>query len=430
MLNQNLIQRTNRIAERIEILANISDNPDNLVRTYGSKALDEANKVVVEWMQAAGLETRIDTIGNVRGRLAATNNSNKVFVMGSHLDTVKNAGKYDGPLGVLMALDVVESLNKTEQERPFNIEVVGFCDEEGVRFTTTYLGSSALSNTFQESWLYLEDDAGISLGEVIEQRGGNAQEIEAECLSSDECLGYYEVHIEQGPILENEAISVGVVTAIAAQTRVDLRFIGKAGHAGTTPMDADARQDALCAAAEFVIAVENYSKLSDREITATVGKLTVKPNVSNVIPSEVHCSLDLRSPENKGMHVALDELKGITTRFCKKRNIDFKWLVLQQNEGVLFDPYLYEMLGKAALKAGMPKVVNLTSGAGHDAVALSSIMPVSMLFVQCKEGISHHPDEFVAFEHIKDGLGVSDCFVTELMASYQKELVSQKEMNV
>lgn len=425
---QNLTQRTKRIAERIETLAKISDEPHNLERTYGSKALDKANKVIVEWMKAAGLETRIDTIGNVRGRLASTNNSSKVFVMGSHLDTVKNAGKYDGPLGLLMALDVVEELNKRNEDRPFNIEVVGFCDEEGVRFTTTYLGSRALSNTFEEAWLSLEDDAGIRLGEVIKNKGGNSKNIEKESLSADECLGYYEVHIEQGPILEEEKVSVGVVTAIAAQTRVNLQFIGKAGHAGTTPVNS--RQDALCAAAEFVIAVENYSKLSDRGVIATVGKLSIEPNVSNVIPSEVHCSLDLRSPNNKGMYLALDELKGITTRFCQKRNIDFKWLVLQQNEGTLFDPFLCELVEKAVLKAGIPKLVSLTSGAGHDAVALSSIMPVSMLFVQCKDGISHHPDEFVAFEHIRDGLSVSDCFVAELVTSHQKQLVSQKEMNI
>jgi hydantoinase/carbamoylase family amidase len=427
MPNQDLTQRARRIAERIEILAKISDEPNNLVRTYGSSALDRANNVLVEWMQAAGLETSIDTIGNVRGRLSSSNHSKKVFVMGSHLDTVKNAGKYDGPLGLLIALEVVEELNRTNQHRPFNIEVVGFCDEEGVRFTTTYLGSSALSNTFKEAWLSLEDDAGVSLEEVIQERGGDTRKIEAESLSPEECLGYYEVHIEQGPVLETEAVSVGVVTAIAAQTRVDLRFIGKAGHAGTTPMNL--RQDALCAAAEFVAAVENYSKLSDSNVIATVGKLSVKANVSNVIPSEVHCSLDLRCPENKGMYLALEELEGITTRFCKKRNIDFKWLVLQQNEAVLFDPFLYKVLGDAALTAGMPKLVHLTSGAGHDAVALSSIMPVSMLFVQCKDGISHHPDEFVAFEHIKDGLSVSDCFVTELVTSHQKQLVSQNEMN-
>ncbi|BDS09707.1 M20 family metallo-hydrolase [Aureispira anguillae] len=427
MPNQKLIQRVKRIAERIEILAHVSEEPNNLVRTYGSQALDRANQLVVEWMQAAGLKTTIDTIGNVRGRLPATNNSNKVFVMGSHLDTVKNAGKYDGPLGLLIALDVVEELGKTHKYRPFNIEVVGFCDEEGVRFTTTYLGSSALSNTFQESWLDLRDDAGISLAEVIQEKGGDVQKIQEESLSSDECLGYYEVHIEQGPVLENETISVGVVTSIAAQTRVDLRFIGKAGHAGTTPMDA--RQDALCAAADFITAVENYSKLSDQEITATVGKLTVEPNVSNVIPNEVHCSLDLRSPNNQGMYLALEELEGITANFCEKRKIDFKWTVLQQNEAVFFDPYLYKLLEEAVLEVGMPKLVRLTSGAGHDAVALSPIMPVSMLFIQCKDGISHHPDEFVAFEHIKDGVCVSDCFVAQLIASYQKQPILQTTIN-
>ncbi len=427
MFYKSLTKRTERIVRRIEILAKISDAPNHLLRTYGSTALEKANAVVAEWMEAAGLEVYIDTIGNVRGRLPATNNSTKVFVLGSHLDTVKNAGKYDGPLGVLIALDIVEELKKKGGPRPFNIEVVGFCDEEGVRFTTTYLGSSALSNTFREEWLELEDDDGISLGEIIEQRGGSLEAIQNEGLSAKDCLGFYEVHIEQGPILEKENISVGVVTSIAAQLRAEIRFTGKAGHAGTTPMDM--RQNALCAAAQFILATESYAKSSNGEIIATVGKLSSSPNVSNVIPNEAHCSLDLRSHDEASINKALEDLKAITVDCCNKREIAVDWNVLQQNGSVFFEPHLCKLLERASQKAGIQEVIKLVSGAGHDAVALSHIMPVCMLFVQCRDGISHHPDEFVAFEHIQEALSVSDFFMCDLVNFHQNQILSRKVFN-
>lgn len=418
MPNQKLIQRTLHLVKKMEALALVSEEQTCLTRTYGSDAIKRANHLVMKWMEEAGLETKIDNIGNVRGRLESNNYSNKTFLLGSHMDSVKNAGKYDGPLGLLIALDVVAQLKQTDN-LPFNIEVVGFCDEEGVRFTTTYLGSSALSNTFENEWLDRRDDLGISLGELINKNGGEPSKIPSDALHPEECLGFYEVHIEQGPVLEKKNIPVGIVTSIAGQTRLEIIFKGKAGHAGTTPMSM--RQDALCAAAVFISAIEHYAKDLSIPLVATVGKLITGPNVSNVIPEEVIFSLDVRSPENEIMEKALHELEGTAIKICEERNLTLNWKILQKNKPVYCDSGMCNLLQKAITKAGIDKIIKLPSGAGHDAVALSKIMPVSMLFVQCKDGISHHPDEFVKFEDIKAALSVSDNFVKELIHFHQSQ---------
>jgi len=413
---KDLNERTLHLIEKMEALALVSEDQTCLTRTYGSEAIKRANNLVLKWMEKAGLETRIDNIGNVRGRLESTNFSDKTFIFGSHMDSVKNAGKYDGPLGLLMALDVVAQL-KQKDKLPFNIEVVGFCDEEGVRFTTTYLGSSALSNTFENEWLDRKDDLGISLAELIKKNGGDPTKIPNDALHPDECLGFYEVHIEQGPVLEKKEIPVGIVTSIAGQTRLEIHFKGKAGHAGTTPMSM--RQDALCAAAEFISFIELYSKDLTIPLVATVGKLITAPNVSNVIPEEVICSLDVRSPKNEIMENALHDFEKTATKICEERNLTLDWTVLQKNKPVYCDSDLCNLLEKAISKTGINQIIKLPSGAGHDAVALSKIMPVSMLFVQCKEGISHHPDEFVKFDNILAALSVSDNFVRELIQVHQ-----------
>lgn len=417
MLTENLIKRTKLLSDRIETLAKISEKSNCLTRTYGSNALRTVTKLVEEWMLDVGLETRIDNIGNIRGRLSATKPTNDVFVIGSHLDTVKDAGKFDGALGFLLALSMVEELIEKNTYLPFNIDIVGFCDEEGVRFTTTYLGSSVLSNTFEEAWLSREDEQGVRLGELIKANGGDCTQILSDGYHTENCLGFYEVHIEQGPVLENEALSVGIVTSIAGQTRVEVKFKGKVGHAGTTPIYL--RKDALCAAADFVTLVENYAKNAKGTVIATVGKFLTSPNVSNVIPGDVLCSLDLRSPDNQKMNEGLEALRLKTLALCKERGITLSWDVLQQNESVTCDEQLSALLEKAVGKKN--KVLKLASGAGHDAVMLSKVMPVSMLFVQCKDGLSHHPDEFVEFNDMCIALDVSDTFMDVFLADYQEK---------
>lgn len=414
---KSLIIRTQQIVKRINTLAQISESPHCLTRTYGTEALSKANNLFCNWMQAAGLQIKRDTIGNVRGKLTASHSTPQTFFMGSHLDSVRNAGKFDGPLGLLIALDVVEQLSEAGVELPFNIEVVGFCDEEGTRFTTTYLGSSVLSNTFEPKWLARQDDTGMSIGELVKRQGGDPTHIPKEGLQAHECIGYYEVHIEQGPVLENADIPVGIVTSIAGQSRVEIEFKGKAGHAGTTPMNM--RQDALCAAASFVVEVENYAQASENPLVATVGKLVNCPNAPNVIPSSVVCSLDLRSPDNEVMYQAIEDLEAVANQICEARNLNLDWTLLQQNKAVYCDAQFCELLAEAIEQTAVEKVIKLASGAGHDAVALSKIMPVSMLFVQCKDGISHHPDEFVKFDDICAAVRVSELFVKGLIKTHQ-----------
>ncbi len=428
MLIENFRERTQNIVQRIEAMAKVSEDKNCLTRSYGSGTFQKVTQLMLNWMHEAGLTTRIDNIGNVIGRLEATIPTDKTFIIGSHLDTVKNAGKFDGQLGLLIALDIAEQLNQFETDLPFNIEVVGFCDEEGVRFTTTYLGSSVLSNTFQKEWLNRRDDEGLSLAEVIKKNGGDPDYIPRDAINADECLGFFEVHIEQGPVLEKNRVPVGIVTCIAGQTRVEVKFMGKAGHAGTTPMNM--RQDALCAAVDFISEVEKYALNSNKSVIATVGKLITKPNVSNVIPSEVICSLDLRSPDDNAMFEALAALENKANQICKMRKLWLDWTVLQQNEAVGCDPLLCDLLEQAISQSGIEKIIKLSSGAGHDAVALSAIMPVSMLFVQCKEGISHHPDEFVKVEDISAALQVSELYLKELIRFHQLPISIEVEEEV
>ncbi len=256
--------------KRCEELGAISDEPGCLTRTFHSAAMQRANALVGSWMRAAGLEVREDAAFNLIGRWACGNPGARTLMFGSHLDTVRDAGKYDGPLGVLAALAVVEKLRAENAVLPFHVEIIGFSDEEGVRYQTTYLGSRAMAGTLTKR------DLGI-----VEEKG-----IERARRDRRELLGYAEVHIEQGPVLEAEKIAVAVVTGIAGQSRLRVEFIGNAGHAGTVPMKL--RRDALCAAAEFVLAVERCG------ITATVGKIEAQPGASNVIPGHVALSLDVR----------------------------------------------------------------------------------------------------------------------------------------
>ena len=267
-----------RVLERCDRLAEVSEEAGRLTRRFGTDAMREANELVGGWMREAGLEVREDPLRNLIGRRG----DGPVLMLGSHLDTVVDAGRYDGPLGVLVALEAVERV-----ARP--IEVVGFADEEGVRFGTAYLGSSALAGRFDPAWLELRDEEGVRLGDLVGELGP----------PRDDVLGYVEVHIEQGPVLERLGEPVGVVTAIAGQSHAEVTFAGEAGHAGTVPHDA--RRDALTAAAEWILAVEQAG--------GTVGRATVEPNVRNVIPARVTASLDLRHPDDATRRAAVDDLR-------------------------------------------------------------------------------------------------------------------------
>ena len=286
--------RTRKILQRIDELARISEEPDQLTRTFGSSAMRRANDLVAQWMNEAGLKTGTDAIGNVIGRPRATWPGRKTLLLGSHLDTVRNAGKYDGPLGVILAVAAVEEFSREDLPLPFDVAVIGFADEEGVRYQTTYLGSGVMAGTFDLKDLERRDAAGISLRDAIRAFGGDPENLSSAEWPRTNLIGYLEAHIEQGPVLEVNNLSVGVVTTISGQSRLQIRFLGRAGHAGTTPMHL--RADALCAAAEFILAVEARARKTSG-LVATVGRIQVEPGAGNVIPGAATLTLtcDIKS---------------------------------------------------------------------------------------------------------------------------------------
>lgn len=403
--------RTTKIITRINGLADITEVPDMVVRMYGTDAFMEGRKLVKKWMDAARLETSFDNIGNVRGKYICGKAGAKTLVIASHIDTVVNAGKWDGPLGVIMGLDIIENLIADKIDLPFNIELIGFVDEEGVRFHTTFLGSKAIVGNFDETWLSKKDKDGIELKSAIKKMGGDAGKLNKDAIAKNDWLGYFEIHIEQGPVLWEKDIPIAVVDAIAGQKRMQLTFKGMAGHAGTVPMDM--RQDALCCAAETIAAVEQFGLANKESIVATVGKLEVVNAASNVIPGEVVCSLDLRSADEKKLETSCVALKELIEIICAKRQIALTWEVVQSSASTLCDNKFVGLLKDSITRSNF-ETISLVSGAGHDGVAISEIAPICMLFVRCFKGISHNPLENVEAKDIAAALKVSDLFLQHL----------------
>jgi allantoate deiminase len=407
-MQQLYITRAERIMQRIIQLAAISEDSDGVTRTFGTAAFLDGRSLVRSWLEAAGLPTRVDSIGNLRARLVSTNPAAKTFVLASHIDTVVNAGKFDGPLGVLMALDVLEQLIEQQMALPFHVELIAFSDEEGVRFHTTYLGSKVVAGSFDHSWLTRPDAGGITLARALETMEADAARIADDAIPAADWLGYFEMHIEQGPVLWERQIPVALVTGIAGQMRVELTFRGMAGHAGTVPMDM--RQDALCAAAEFVLIAEQFALSHGRGLVATVGKLSLSNAASNVIPGEVTCSLDLRSPDADQLAAAYEALKTYTEAIASQRTVALDWNLIQQTAPAACSTDLNETLAEAIADAGH-EVVALVSGAGHDAVPISAVAPVTMMFIRCYKGISHNPLENVELVDLAAALEIADRFL-------------------
>lgn len=409
--------RADKILDRINKLANVSEDPGCITRTYGTPAFIKGRQLFEHWMREAGLETRIDNIGNVRARLETEIKGAKTFVIGSHIDTIINAGKFDGPLGVLIGLEIIEGLKRSGIDIPFNIELIAFCDEEGCRFHSTYLGSAVVAGSFDDNLLDVKDKAGISLRQVIESNGGDVNKLSKDAIAKQDWLGYFEIHIEQGPVLFERNVPVGIVTAIAGQYRAGVVFNGVAGHAGTVPMNM--RRDALACAAEFILLAENVAKESEGAVVATVGKTHIINAASNVIPGEVICSLDARSADAEKLDQFYHRIKAMTVDLCRKRNIVPEWSFIQGGKPVTCDARMRNLLKEAVGEAGY-EVIELVSGAGHDAVPISGASPVSMLFVKCFKGISHNPDENVEADDIAAAIKVSDNFIRQLISQYGK----------
>jgi allantoate deiminase len=380
------------IVGRINELAAISETPEHLARIFLTREHHAAADLVLGWMREAGMLASLDAIGNVGGRYEGDRPGLPCLMLGSHYDTVRDAGKWDGPLGLITAISCVADLHRRGRRFPFAIEVTGFADEEGVRFASTLLGSRAVAGSFNERVLADRDEAGISMREALIQFGLDPDHIGAAARAPSELLAYIELHIEQGPVLEVERLPVGVVTAISGATRLAASLTGMAGHAGTVPMAL--RHDALTGAAECIVAIEELCRTDPGGLVGTVGYIHANPGATNVIPGQVSFTMDIRAPTDTHRRKAVADIVRRIESIAKGRKLKLQVDVTHENRTVPCAPWLRSQIAEAIAAEGF-RVFELPSGAGHDGMAMIDIADVGMVFVRCRGGISHHPDEHV-----------------------------------
>lgn len=379
-----------QVMDWAETLGGISDSADNLTCAYMTPAHRRTAHQLCEWMREAGMDAHIDAAGNVVGRYAAARPDARTLMTGSHYDTVRNGGKYDGRLGILLPIALVRHLNGRGERLPFHLEVVGFAEEEGVRFRSTFLGSSAITGRFDPALLEQQDSDGLSMRAALRAAGHDPAQIGALARDPASLLGFVEVHIEQGPVLLELGLPVGVVTAIAGSSRYLVELTGVASHAGTTPMGM--RRDAAAAAAEIVLLVEGRCN-GRGSLVGTVGQLEVPGGSVNVIPGQCRLSLDIRAAGDAERLAAVDDILAGISAICARRGIQEKLWKLVEADAAPCAPRLMDRLGTAIEAAGLPRF-DLLSGAGHDAMEMAAITDVAMLFTRCGNGgISHNPLE-------------------------------------
>ncbi|XP_024530115.1 allantoate deiminase 2 isoform X1 [Selaginella moellendorffii] len=409
---------------RLNQLGKTSDSKEFLERTFLSPAAIRAGKLVQEWMQDAGLDTWMDDIGNIHGRADGANASAPALLMGSHLDTVIDAGKYDGALGIVSAIAAVKMLNSNGKLRSYvrPIEIIAFCDEEGVRFQSTFLGSAAVAGVLRPDILSIRDRSGVTLETSLKTRSfkGTRDSLVQLRYSPESVWGYVEVHIEQGPVLEARGIPLGLVEAIAGQTRLKVRLHGAQGHAGTVPMAM--RKDPMPGAAQAIVSVEKLCRDSPTlarvpgggRLVCTVGEIFSWPGASNVIPGEVAFTIDLRATDDSLREEIVGEVEESIRSICRGRGLSCTIDKMHEAKAVGCDKDLMASLKAAAestvlevpggggvdAPAADDLVPSLMSGAGHDAMAMSHLTKIGMLFVRCKGGISHSPAESVSDDDV------------------------------
>jgi len=396
-----------RLLDRIDQLSRITEVPGEITRTYLSPAMREANNLVCGWMNEAGFSGEVDSAGNVRGWLQGPEPDSPVLLTGSHLDTVRDAGRFDGPLGVLLPIVAVEVLRESGWQPPFSILNFGFADEEGVRFQIGCLGSKAVTGRLTDADLALRGRDGRSLRQVMEEFGGAPLRLPE---LPSRLMGYVEVHIEQGPELERWGHPLAIVTGINAQTRLRVIFRGEAGHAGTVPMLA--RRDAFAGLAEFACFVEHYARATSG-LVATIGEVRVRPGAGNVIPAIAEFSVDVRHALRAQVESACSEFEREARKVCEARRLEWEWAEVDAMPAVEFSESLTRTLCDATLASGYP-VMRLRSGAGHDAMVLADVCPTAMLFVRCRGGVSHHPSEYVSTQDMEAALKVYCGFLRRL----------------
>lgn len=393
------------VMQRCDQLATISQHSDYIDRRYLSVQHKQANELVASWMREANMRVWQDEAGNQWGRYVSSHQNAKSLVIGSHLDTVPNSGKYDGILGVLLPLSYIQYLHDNHISLPYHIDIVGFADEEGTRFGTTLLGSRAVAGTWQDKWASLKDNNEISIATAMRTFGLEINNIHNAAADPDDLLGFLEIHIEQGPVLESKGASVGVVTGIAGAKRFNIEVTGHAGHAGTVPMAL--RQDALVGSAEMLIAIERLAIQS--ELVATVGKINSASQAVNVISGHVEFSLDIRSLNNEIRDDCLQQIELELERIAQQRGLVLNIKQSHEADATPCHPEMISKLVKACEQSSMvPHLIS--SGAGHDAMALAHLCPMGMLFVRCEKGVSHHPEESITTDDVVCTLDVLRSF--------------------
>jgi allantoate deiminase len=386
-----------RAVERCHELATITDVAGETTRTFLSPAMRAAMTRVKSWMEGCGCAVTIDAAGNLRGMYDAATADAPRLLIGSHLDTVPNAGAFDGILGVMIGLSLVEMLGG--ERLRFAVELVAFSEEEGVRFRTPFIGSRALVGRIDDALLGIADTDGITVTEAILSFGLDPSALHKAVVDSS-TVGYLEFHIEQGPVLESEDLSLGVVEAIAGQTRGEMIFFGSANHAGTTPMAL--RRDAVAGIAEWIMAVESVAQTA-KGLVATVGRIAVMPGAGNVVAGEARASLDVRHADDEQRTKAVDELLTLANTIAAKRGLRAEWRLQMEQRAVMMDPKLTQRIESAICDANIVPL-RMTSGAGHDAMILAERVPSAMIFLRSPGGISHHPDESVRVDDVANAL--------------------------
>jgi allantoate deiminase len=399
--------RAAHIIARCREIAAFTQVPGETTRLFLTPPMHEVHSLVRGWMEDLGMTVHVDAIGNMRGLWPGTDLTAPRFLIGSHLDTVPNAGAFDGILGVVLGLAVVEELQG--KHLPFGIEILAFSEEEGVRYAKPFLGSLAFTGKLGEDALNRTDRNGITMRQAIQDYGLDPTQLPAAVLS-DNAFAYLEFHIEQGPILERENIPLGVVEALVGQTRMELIFTGHANHSGTTPMSL--RHDAMVAAADWIVALEEYASAQEG-LVATVGKMEVLPGAANIIPGRVIASFDVRHPNDAIRTVAVDAMTKLAEAAAARRGVKVAMQLQLEHTVVRLDPHLVSLLHKAATRAGFP-ARSMTSGAGHDAMILAPLVPSVMLFLRSPGGLSHHPDENVLPEDVEAALATAMEFLAQL----------------
>jgi allantoate deiminase len=397
-----------------------SEAPDQLARRFLTPAHAAAQAALTAWMVEAGMSVRLDAAANLIGRYEGATAGAPALIIGSHIDSVSNAGRYDGALGVMLGVDCVDALFKAGRRMDFAIEVIAFGDEEGSRFPASMTCSRAVAGIFDPGVLAMQDADGVSLADAFAAFGLPHTDLTAATRRPDEIVAFLEAHIEQGPVLEAERLALGVVSAIAAQKRLLVRLTGTAGHAGTTPMGL--RKDPAPGAAEAILAVERICKPGGQGLVGTVGRISAAPGAFNVIPAAVTFSIDIRAETAEARDAALAQITAEIEAIGRRRALGLSIELLQDLPASPCDPDLTSLLESAVCSVGQPPH-RLPSGAGHDAMVMAQLCPTAMLFIRCEGGISHNPAETVLAADCVLALQAMLAFIDRLNDAYRAKRV-------